>query len=867
MIILRANRELKLTFSRLIENMKVPVEWNGYFVVVGDYLILHGRVRSLFFNFENKKVVTNIIDIPIIQDEVVETENRSKLQNVINLVLYAFGKWGSIGLTVEKDYAQLNTLFVNVLRECYVEPGYTNMNFRFYRDGIRINYEDVIQHAIDAEEEKPQEEPIQEDEPIGLWHKLVWQKQLTSFLQTETTFEQRQKHRLGNNFYMVGYHCPKCKEYLHMVVFPEDKEFRIETVEGGVLLARAYTCEKCHCFYTPRPELLLAEGDVYIMDFLSDIHAYEDYLELLGQKGDRVSNYHYNRFADKKNHSRTVLDEQGESLEKICDTIEQLSDKELRKVVAKIEEGFYPMRSVRQLESFIKEEKKIRKEKEKFSKKHLDTPNSIRLGTGTQMQKSQEHEEASTGLQRKHSVDESDERRKKQEAVKKRYEAKLKVLERLSPSQLTDFKKQLERDTDLEVQDREEILQKVLNEQKKQETAYYNKLATDAHKQSYNRISETIKEIESANLPEEEKKQLVEPLYNRRKEVGSQEVAKMTEKLQKNPSVKQYHAIKEQIKRYTDVDVSAYQPVFEKIGGEVEEQEIKHIIRHARTNNRDDYVELTNRLEKQGFDKATVAPYLEKIREKLVQIDEEELEKISPNPMQMSEAQAREAYHKIQEGVFLPELKMHALDMLRKRLSKLKTDECELLVDKFKESLPEKLCELQRHHFYPARKVLMQEATEEEVGVIQFALDTYGTTRDLFEYPIMVVDTSRNRSGKEGMILTPEKLYYRNLLNAYVYSIWDIKKIWGQTGLLNGGLYLEDVGGNKVKIPYSVDRVDLKKWAECLFEFVKYLQERPDSRKLPYLAREKHETICCFRCGFTYKGTEVCPKCGYKTNQ
>ena len=37
------------------------------------------------------------------------------------------------------------------------------------------------------------------------------------------------------------------------------------------------------------------------------------------------------------------------------------------------------------------------------------------------------------------------------------------------------------------------------------------------------------------------------------------------------------------------------------------------------------------------------------------------------------------------------------------------------------------------------------------------------------------------------------------------------------------------------------------------------LQEKPESRKLTYLASEKHDTICCFRCGYQYKGVGVCP--------
>ena len=64
MIRLRANAELKQTFERLIGAAKVPVKWNGIFVVVDNYMILQGEVRSLFFHFDTKKVTSNIIEIP-----------------------------------------------------------------------------------------------------------------------------------------------------------------------------------------------------------------------------------------------------------------------------------------------------------------------------------------------------------------------------------------------------------------------------------------------------------------------------------------------------------------------------------------------------------------------------------------------------------------------------------------------------------------------------------------------------------------------------------------------------------------------------------------------------------------------------------
>ena len=96
MIILQANNELKNTYEKLIHTMGERVKWNGHFVVIDNYLILQGEVRSLFFNFENRKVVSNIIELPIQPEQILKIEDYPKLQNIINMILYAFGKWGAI---------------------------------------------------------------------------------------------------------------------------------------------------------------------------------------------------------------------------------------------------------------------------------------------------------------------------------------------------------------------------------------------------------------------------------------------------------------------------------------------------------------------------------------------------------------------------------------------------------------------------------------------------------------------------------------------------------------------------------------------------------------------------------------------------
>lgn len=916
MIILKTNLELKLTFEKLIRTMKEPVEWNGTFVVVGDYLILQGRVRSLFFNFENRKVLTNIIDIPVKEEDVIELDNHTKVQNVLNLVLYAFGKWGMIrGVKVEQDYAQLNTLFTTVLREFAVEPGYSQENFRFYKAGIRLNYEDVIGCAIEAEEEK--EKPVEEEmESGGLWHKLVWNKRKKTFLKQDTTYAQRQQNRLGNNFYMVGYQCPKCREYLHMVVFPENKEFRIETVEGGVFLARAYTCNTCHCFYTPRPEKLLAEGDVYVMDFMSDTHAYEDYLELLGSQGDRVSNYKFNEYeVIRKRKNQMQINDTKESLETICSNIDALDDKGLEALKAKIEEGFYPAESVKYLEKAVDEAGRSPK---RGNRNHVDDRQSAKDFKAGSRRKNGEHFSAdgrpdrslkmndgqSTDLQdgtdsqpgnERHSVMHSSQQAEDQQqedsassdgktvskdqiekkeipktkldAARKRYLAKCNVIDRLSPTQLESFKKELLQEKNLYDTDKEPVLAQIRKREEAQKCEYIQKLAAGCKGENYAKMQRAISEIEQTDLPDTEKQKVLETLYQEKKRQGEAEVASMVQKAPSTQDLKQFRAFMDRLKGYSEVDLSPYEAELKEKQKAAESREISNMIRHTRIADRTGLTELMRRLKGMQFDEQLLAPYMQKLEEKLTAMDSEALDKICENLPQMTADEALEAYQKVDEGIFLPKLKTNALEMLKKRLIKLKTDECELLVHKLQESLKGKIKENDRYHFYPARKVMMKEATEEELATIQFALDTYGTKRGLFEYPILVVDTSRNQSGKEGIILTPEHLFYRTMLNAYMIPIGDIRKVQTQTGLLNAGVSIEITDGTKIRLPYAVDKKELPAWGSCLKDFISYLQEKPDSRNLTYLASEKHETICCFRCGYTYKGGNVCPKCGYKMNR
>ncbi len=198
MLVLQAGEEQEQTFQKLIQTMGEQIVWEGRFIVKDDELILEGTVRSLIFQFETKKVFTNLVDIPVKEDRVLDVSRHPKIRDLVNMVLYAFGKWGTLrGLRVEQDYAQLNQLFAKILSMYYIEPSFRKENFRFYKVGVRITYEEVLQTVLEFEK-KQEEDPFSESQ--GLWHTLIWKNRQRSFQKTETTLAERSENRIGSNF-------------------------------------------------------------------------------------------------------------------------------------------------------------------------------------------------------------------------------------------------------------------------------------------------------------------------------------------------------------------------------------------------------------------------------------------------------------------------------------------------------------------------------------------------------------------------------------------------------------------------------------------------------------------------------------------
>ena len=269
----------------------------------------------------------------------------------------------------------------------------------------------------------------------------------------------------------------------------------------------------------------------------------------------------------------------------------------------------------------------------------------------------------------------------------------------------------------------------------------------------------------------------------------------------------------------------------------------------------------------QDFSEEDAAPMRKEIEGRLRKLEEAEIDKICPNILGMTFDEAAEAYEKIEGGAFLPDLKTNTLEMIDKRLTKIKMDECALLVEKLKEDLSGKIKDSERLHFYEARKVMRGDYEPQEAELTARALNTYAADRSRYEFPILICDSSSRKNGKEGFLLTPDHIYYNSTFNSEKIPVRAISGVQGNTGLLNRGIYLNRSNGAKTKIPGGIPAKELGVFGEVLNQFIAYLQEKPESRSISYLVQEKHEVKCCYRCGFTYRGGNVCPKCGNQANQ
>ena len=1022
MLLIKANPELKNVFKRLIKTMNMPVTWNDILVVTNNYLILAGDVRSLVFNFDNTKIYTTILEIPPESAQLEALPSDAFLNNVLNITIYAFGKWGSInGLKVDKDYKTLNALFSQIFRPVSVEPEFSESNFRFYKSGMQITYEDALisvlkllrqelklndkQSLITAEanndnEAASQEEPSGEndagsrhknsfdlddyenDYEIGLWHNLCWKKDTAHFTRSPISDSDSAKSRIGNNFYMTNYLCPKCEGRLYMGVYPVDKELLIETEEGRVFMARTYACHNCNILYTPRPQKLLQEGDVYNLKFDSDRVAYEDYLDILGYRAERTTNPNFNEFESERNRkkdgkesSNKASGEQPDQVndsnagsaplskmkgikeklskggsrffsknkeKKVADSDVQNTDEQSQKSKLTTEHESEAQYSTTQEpagqrpESIYSETKRsepqrleIQQPEIQSSKPQASQPQSQPLTTHNNVQ-SPDSASAQTSpgsaqteppsriqiaqlskkttdelkailsdLERKSESDTPEQRLNAQGAnyatavretlkvkLTAKYDARMNAMGNLTLKQLSDLKKQIEKETVL-AEDKKETYIKNINSllYKAESKALSQKVELSKNK-TYAEIEQIIKDVENTDIPDELKQETLEKLNLVKSARANREAEHLLTHMPLHMDRKQLAVYLDKLDQYKEVDLTPYRTQINHRMDMAEKEEISAMMKRGGKKDRNAWLNLYEELKERDYKEENKAPFLEKIYDKIRQLDEDAIERICPSIVTLSFDEGLKAYEEISQGMFLPELKTDTLEMIKRRLTKLKTDESTQLMRKLKSDMDEKMPDYDGFYFYNAREEMKlaqgaqskyQDYDDERVNAdadlererqaMFRAIDGYAAARGEYEYPLMVCDTSRARNGKEGFVLTPDHIFYHTFLKSGKISILDIDKVQASNRFFSKGIYIKYLSGGKDKLPNNVISDNWDIFSKILDDFATYLKEKPESRNIEYMAKEKHDVIHCYRCGFVYKNGNICPKCGSKTNK
>ena len=630
MIQIKADAAIKAAFNKAISVMGADVEWCEIFVINNNSIILPGKRRSLVFSFDNRKLINTIIDVDVNVDSAILMCNNTLLENAFNILLYIFGKWNQIkGLTVGQNYKQLKSIVDNVFSEIRVTSEIAKDKCRFYKDGIQILYEDVIQLIIDKmlninrdntsdkadedvsgdEEDAVKDRKKNRRNKMGLWHNMKWKSDERSFKYNGMSKKERNRKRLGRGFYASAYQCPICGGVMYMTVYAAGQEQKIETDEGNVYLARAYTCDECTVFFTPRPDRLLAEGIIYKLDFDGDEQAYNDYIDVMGKDGQRVSNCNFNVYEqDYEKKSQEEIDEeekQREATDKrmlsdVCDNIKEHPDAEIFQLNARMDADFYSQNNVKKYGGVIEKETKRRNllagDIKRFFKEHFELDSRKKYGNKNKKNKNIENnkniEKIGHGKPVKESIETGnpvyndnqniektghDKQPQKKDTddnildlnkKKKRKENKehlknilLKGDDRqfimdtavLPADEIRNFTKDIQDDNDINEDTKKkyiELSDKIID--KKQEKKIAQKLL-EVKSSDYNTMTHAYRQIEEEDCSDNVKEPLLKKLFSWITAKKKEELDEIIESVPEYLTRKKYNELKDKIHEYSDI--------------------------------------------------------------------------------------------------------------------------------------------------------------------------------------------------------------------------------------------------------------------------------------------------------------------------
>ena len=887
MIVLKSTAELHLVFNKLIKTLSVPVEWNGNFVISGNFLILPGKERSVIFNYDTRRVTTNLSDDKLSRKVPEPIKEGSGLINIFNLVLYAFGKWGALkGITVEKDYKKINTLVGAVFGAYGVSADYTEQHCFWYKDGTRITYEDVIQLAIESEHRQPESEEDIEEE-TGLWHSTTWKLDNQSFIFEKLPMAQRRKGRIGHNFYKVGYACPHCGEKLYMASFSGREKPVIDTVEGRVQLARAFFCPSCVIFYTPLPEAGLEDEEVYYLDFDGDKTAGNDYMEMLGRLGTREVNGDFNKYVDRVNdEGRTTTRQSLNGIDKgISDERRSLNGidkgiKDDRRSLNGIDKGIKDdRRSLNGIDKGIKDDRRSLNGIDKGISDDRRSLNGIDKGIKDDRRSLNGIDKGIKDDRRSlNGIDKgiSDDRRSLN-GIDKGIKDDRSDLNGIDKG-TSDDRRSLNGVRKFD-DENEQISDKVSGNPDKEDVfdIVHEKAAVMADIDGTGELHTYRKDASHVwckdAIKSSRRKLRIRRLavlfksfsivkWFRRKGYG---------KASEENSDKEPYRNAERTSAPGAVTASdgkaGYTMREEAESAPAQRRKLDELLEKTGNATRKDIVDLLDKVKAGHFDKTVQMEYAGKLQEDIAALDRRRIDEACKGYLDYNGEELEKLYSMIEEEEFLPEIKAAALDSVAGRLWKIRNEEAELLVKRIKKSLCENgVSENHALYFYPAMEILEGRADTHVKDHLECAVDSYAPGLGKYEYPVIMEDTTGKQNGKRGMFITPDAIYYGNFYTYGHIMAENIERIGSYTGFMGRYVivYLDD--GSKIRLSSVIAKDELEAYAMTLNDFVIYLKQKPFSRKEKYLAKESHDVICCFRCGYVYKNMKECPKCGYKFN-
>ncbi len=749
MLVINATKEQKQVFNKLIEDMQARVVWNGRFIIMGDRLILEGLVQSLFFHLDIQKAEAELADLPE-DGEELEMADYPGLEDLITMAVYAFHAFGVIrGIHAEWDIAQLEEKFREILRAYQLDCAFSEEKMEFYRQGMRITYEDVLEAALALPQTQIQvpvlklpsaEAPVPEQAAAGV--------------------HESTQGQAGRNSQ-----------------------------------AAAERIEKYH-------------ARIGVLDRLSDLQ-----------------------------RKALVRDIRGDKL---------LSEEEK-------EELYAPIRDFESMQQDALEQAVLAR----YSRDAASDTNAEAAGqTKAPAQNAAAQESAGRNSQA------AAERMEK-------YRARIGVLDRLSDLQRKTLLRDIRNDRLLTEAEKESLYYPIQDYEYQELMQKAEEELKDSENRTFAHVCQMIERIEKEDLFEKTKEAVLETLRDLSAQYGAQEVHQIMEHVPQHVERSEYQELMEKLAPYRSIDlsayqVSAYQEQLRRMRETLEIKEISNMLMNSPKKTRRDYMKLLRRIEEQGFAKENAAPYIERILDWVSELDTARLKELLAGVQSMDFDAAALAYETIRTESFLPGLRESALSAVSRRLEEIRLAECRQLVQALRKNMEGVIKENPRHHFYPAADILSKTAVPEDTRLIDNAVSAYAEHRGRFEYPLFMADTSKEGNGRDGMLLTPEHLFYSSRMNGYRIDVSAVKSVYISSGLLNHRvLTAEEENGVRHKLPYAVEPDEMKNWAKVLDLYIRFLKKRAVSGRLSSESAQEQEEMSCRRCGCVYQEKGACPECGY----